>query len=53
MPIVIYTLSTAFPYWPDNFDHPLQLLAREIAFRDPVDGSERRFTSPRSLALPA
>jgi tRNA pseudouridine32 synthase/23S rRNA pseudouridine746 synthase len=41
------------PEGADDFDHPLQLLAKEIAFRDPVSGRDRRFTSPRSLALPA
>jgi tRNA pseudouridine32 synthase/23S rRNA pseudouridine746 synthase len=40
------------PEGDDDFLRPLQLLAKEIAFRDPVDGSERRFTSPRSLSLP-
>jgi tRNA pseudouridine32 synthase/23S rRNA pseudouridine746 synthase len=32
-------------------DRPLQLLARAIAFTDPVDGSARQFTSQRTLAL--
>jgi tRNA pseudouridine32 synthase / 23S rRNA pseudouridine746 synthase len=41
------------PEGVDDFDHPLQLLAKEIDFRDPVSGRDRRFTSPRSLALPA
>lgn len=30
---------------------PLQLLARSIAFTDPLDGTERTFTSQRRLAL--
>ncbi|GAA4627894.1 pseudouridine synthase [Cellulomonas oligotrophica] len=35
----------------DDFRHPLQLLAAEVAFTDPVDGRERRFRSVRSLPL--
>jgi tRNA pseudouridine32 synthase/23S rRNA pseudouridine746 synthase len=44
--------------WPEpapgaapDWSHPLQLLAREIAFTDPVTGAERRFTSRRRLEL--
>jgi tRNA pseudouridine32 synthase/23S rRNA pseudouridine746 synthase len=37
----------------DDFTRPLQLLASEIAFTDPVDGSERRFVSARRLPIPA
>ncbi len=33
----------------DDFDRPLQLLARAIAFTDPVSGVERRFESLRTL----
>ena len=46
--------------WPEpapdaspDWSHPLQLLAREIAFDDPVIGEPRRFTSRRRLALTA
>ncbi|PJJ54197.1 tRNA pseudouridine32 synthase / 23S rRNA pseudouridine746 synthase [Mumia flava] len=35
----------------DDFARPLQLLASELAFTDPVDGSPRRFVSPRTLPL--
>ena len=35
----------------DDFTTPLQLLARELAFTDPVDGSPRRFDSVRRLPL--
>jgi tRNA pseudouridine32 synthase / 23S rRNA pseudouridine746 synthase len=35
----------------DDFSHPLQLLASELAFTDPVDGTERHFVSPRRLPL--
>lgn len=35
----------------DDFRRPLQLLAAELAFTDPVDGRPRRFRSVRSLPL--
>ena len=35
----------------DDFSTPLQLLAHELAFTDPVDGSARRFVSARTLPL--
>lgn len=38
---------------PPDFSRPLQLLAREIAFTDPVTGQARRFVSRRQLALAA
>jgi len=38
------------PEGQDDFERPLQLLARELSFVDPLDGSERRFTSRRVLA---
>ena len=34
----------------DQFERPLQLLAKEIAFIDPLSGQARRFTSHRRLA---
>lgn len=37
----------------DDFRTPLQLLAGELAFTDPVDGTERRFRSVRRLPLTA
>ena len=36
----------------DDFSTPLQLLARELRFTDPVDGSERVYTSQRELTYP-
>jgi len=36
----------------DDFTRPLQLLAKTLAFSDPVTGQGRSFTSPRSLSLP-
>ncbi|TIC79279.1 pseudouridine synthase [Nocardioides sp. GY 10127] len=35
----------------DDFSRPLQLLASELAFTDPVDGTARHLVSPRSLPL--
>jgi tRNA pseudouridine32 synthase/23S rRNA pseudouridine746 synthase len=35
----------------DDFSRPLQLLASELSFTDPVDGTERRFESVRRLPL--
>lgn len=37
----------------DDFSSPLQLLAGELAFTDPVDGEPRRFRSVRRLPLAA
>jgi tRNA pseudouridine32 synthase/23S rRNA pseudouridine746 synthase len=46
--------------WPEptlgavpDYSQPLQLLARALAFTDPIDGRERRFTSLRQLSLAA
>ncbi len=36
---------------PPDYAQPLQLLAREIAFTDPLSGENRRFVSGRRLAL--
>ncbi|MFX4271949.1 pseudouridine synthase [Propionibacteriaceae bacterium Y1685] len=45
------------PFYPelreipvDDFSAPLQLLARELAFTDPITGIERHFTSHRTLS---
>lgn len=37
----------------DDFSEPLQLLAAELSFTDPVDGTARRLVSPRTLPLPS
>lgn len=34
---------------PDDFSTPLQLLARRLAFRDPITGEDREFVSTRAL----
>ena len=46
--------------WPEppagaepDWSGPLQLLAREIAFTDPITGQPRHFSSQRRLALAA
>ena len=41
----IYTRTAA-----DDFDSPLQLLARAVEFDDPITGGRRRFVSRRTLA---
>ena len=56
LPIVgdqLYPRVLRGPLEPDDFRQPLQLLARVIAFTDPVTGSEREFESRRSLAWTA
>jgi len=35
----------------DDYTKPLQLLAKSVAFRDPISGEERSFTSERKLTL--
>lgn len=40
------------PPAPDDHRHPLQLLARELRFVDPLTGDERVFESTRQLAWP-
>lgn len=37
----------------DDFSTPLRLLAHTLEFTDPVDGTPRRYTSPRPLEWPA
>ena len=36
----------------DDFSRPLQLVARRLAFRDPISGAEHEFASRRVLDLP-
>ena len=36
----------------DDYDRPLQLLARRLSFIDPLDGRPREFESQRRLSLP-
>lgn len=37
------------PESPDNFDTPLQLVAKSVRFRDPLSGKQREFISEREL----
>jgi tRNA pseudouridine32 synthase/23S rRNA pseudouridine746 synthase len=42
----------ALPCKGDDFSAPLQLLARSIAFDDPLSGEARSFASERELDWP-
>lgn len=42
---------TLLPENTDDFDKPLQLLAKSVAFTDPITGEPRSFASPRGLSL--
>ena len=37
---------------PEDFSHPLQLLAHRLEFDDPLSGAPRRFVSSRTLGQP-
>jgi tRNA pseudouridine32 synthase / 23S rRNA pseudouridine746 synthase len=39
------------PFGPDDYTKPLQLLAKSLAFIDPITGRERRFESVRQIHL--
>lgn len=43
---------TLFAEGSDDYAHPLQLLAKSIAFRDPISGTERDFSSGQALHFP-
>ena len=45
----IYPTLTPYQEYDLDFSKPLQLLAKEIYFRDPVTGEERVFVSQRVL----
>ncbi len=52
MPIVGDRMyPTLLPAGTDDHARPLQLLARSVAFVDPISGQSRRFDSARELAL--
>jgi tRNA pseudouridine32 synthase/23S rRNA pseudouridine746 synthase len=42
---------THLPENTDDYAKPLQLLARTVAFADPITGEKRSFTSSRTLEL--
>lgn len=46
-----YPAVTRGPNQPDDRNHPLQLLARGLGFKDPLTGQARWFESQRALAL--
>jgi tRNA pseudouridine32 synthase / 23S rRNA pseudouridine746 synthase len=46
----IYPTLTPYQKYDLDFSKPLQLLAKEIAFLDPVTGKERSFSSQRVIA---
>lgn len=48
---LFYPVVVNGPNAVDDFSRPLQLLARSIAFTDPVTGAARQFESQRTLAL--
>jgi tRNA pseudouridine32 synthase/23S rRNA pseudouridine746 synthase len=47
----IYPILTPYQEYDLDFSKPLQLLAKEIAFLDPITGEQRVFTSQRALEL--
>lgn len=47
----IYPILTPYQEYDLDFSKPLQLLAKEIAFQDPINGKSRMFCSPQALAL--
>ncbi|OZA73026.1 MAG: hypothetical protein B7X71_16260 [Polynucleobacter sp. 39-46-10] len=46
----IYPVLTPYQEYDLDFSKPLQLLAKEIEFKDPVTGQERSFVTQRVLA---
>ena len=46
----IYPILTPYQEYDLDFSKPLQLLAKEIHFKDPIKGRERSFVSQRALA---
>jgi tRNA pseudouridine32 synthase/23S rRNA pseudouridine746 synthase len=46
-----YPTVTRGPHEPDDWNYPLQLLARGVGFKDPLTGQARWFESQRALAL--
>lgn len=45
----IYPILTPYQEYDLDFSKPLQLLAKEIAFKDPITGEDRIFISQRQL----
>ncbi len=49
IPILNDPLYPLMSSWKENYDHPLQLLARELRFIDPLSQQLRHFTSELNL----
>ena len=47
----IYPILTPYREYELDFSRPLQLLAKEIGFIDPINGLKRVFNSPQNLVL--
>ena len=47
----IYPILTPYQEYDLDFSNPLQLLAKEIAFQDPINGKGRSFSSKQALNL--
>ena len=47
----IYPILTPYQEYDIDFSKPLQLLAKEIAFKDPITQEQRSFTSQQKLAF--
>ena len=47
----IYPILTPYQEYDLDFSKPLQLLAKEIAFIDPLNGANRVFKSPHELVI--
>jgi tRNA pseudouridine32 synthase/23S rRNA pseudouridine746 synthase len=47
----IYPILTPYQEYDLDFSRPLQLLAREVAFLDPITGNARHFTSNQVLNI--
>ena len=47
----IYPILTPYQEYDLDFSKPLQLLAKEVGFIDPMDGSKRAFNSLQDLVL--
>ena len=49
----IYPILTPYQEYDLDFSKPLQLLAKEVNFLDPITGKVRHFISSQSLRLPS
>ena len=47
----IYPVLTPYQEYDLDFSKPLQLLAKEVSFQDPITGQLRTFRSPQELAF--